>query len=186
MSDDTHPDYESLLVDFVKPTSICKPLIIMLNQNYIIPRVPIAKYLGINIILWSVILALHSAAKSFTHIVILRTLLGIFESVCQPAFLLMSAMWYKRQEQTTIVTYWYMMNGMQQIVGGLLAYCFTLIKPGGALKSWQSLFLAYGCVSILWGFFVLWWLPDSPMKAKCFNEEDKVDFTFGHQTAILS
>lgn len=86
----------------------------------------------------------------------------------------MSAMWYKRQEQTAIVTFWYMMNGMQQIIGGLLAYCFTLIKPGGVLKSWQALFLTYGCISVCWGIFVLWWLPDSPMKAKCFNEEDKV------------
>lgn len=148
----------------------------ILQQNYIIPRVPIAKYLGINILLWSTTLALHSVAKTFTHIVVLRTLLGIFESVCQPAFVIMSAMWYKREEQTAIVTFWYMMNGMQQIVGGLLAYCFTLINPGGALKSWQALFLTYGCFSVLWGFFVLLWLPDSPMKAKCFKEDDKVYF----------
>jgi hypothetical protein len=51
------------------------------------------------------------------------------------------------------------MNGAQQIVGGLLAYCFSLIKPGGALKSWQAIFLTYGSFSLLWGIFVLWWLP---------------------------
>jgi hypothetical protein len=82
-------------------------------------------------------------------------------------------MWYKRSEQAQIVTYWYMMNGGQQIVGGLLAYCFSLIKPGGALKSWQAIFITYGTFSVLWGGFVLWWLPDSPMAAKCFSEEDK-------------
>jgi hypothetical protein len=81
-------------------------------------------------------------------------------------------MWYKRDEQAQIVTYWYMMNGGQQIVGGLLAYCFSLIKHG-PIKSWQAIFLTYGCFSVLWGVFVLWWLPDSPMKAKCFSEEDK-------------
>jgi hypothetical protein len=64
------------------------------------------------------------------------------------------------------------MNGGQQIVGGLLAYCFTKIKSG-PLESWQALFIAYGCFSVLWGFFVGWWMPDSPMKAKCFSEEDK-------------
>jgi hypothetical protein len=41
------------------------------------------------------------------------------------------------------------------------------------LKSWQALFIAYGCASVLWGLFVLWWMPDSPMRAKCFSEEDK-------------
>jgi hypothetical protein len=70
-----------------------------------------------------------------------------------------------------------MMNGMQQIVGGLLAYSFSLIKsaPKGnsPLKSWQAIFITYGSFSVLWGIIVLWWMPDSPMRAKCFSEEDK-------------
>lgn len=64
------------------------------------------------------------------------------------------------------------MNGGQQIVGGLLAYCFTLIHKG-PVKSWQAIFITYGCFSVLYGVFVLWWLPDSPMRAKSFSEEDK-------------
>ena len=64
------------------------------------------------------------------------------------------------------------MNGAQQVVGGLLAYCFTLLHSG-PLKSWQALFIAYGGVAVLWGVFVGWWMPDSPMRAKCFTEEDK-------------
>ena len=66
-----------------------------------------------------------------------------------------------------------MMNGAQQIVGGLLAYCFTLIGGDKAIKSWQALFLTYGCISVIWGLFVIWFMPDSPMRAKCFTEEDK-------------
>jgi MFS family permease len=65
-----------------------------------------------------------------------------------------------------------MMNGAQQIVGGLLAYCFTLISSG-PLKSWQWLFLSYAIISVIYGVFVGWWMPDSPMRAKCFSEEDK-------------
>jgi hypothetical protein len=65
------------------------------------------------------------------------------------------------------------MNGAQQIVGGLLAYCFSLIGNDHHVKSFHALFLTYGCASVLWGVFVGWWLPDSPMRAKCFSEEDK-------------
>ena len=147
-------------------------LIVEYPTNWIIQRVPIAKYLGINIILWGTVLACHAAATNFTQLVVCRTLLGIFECVCQPAFLVLSSMWYKREEQAQTVAYWYMMNGGQQIVGGLLAYCFSLIN-GGPIKSWQALFLTYGCISVLWGAFVLFWMPDSPMRAKCFSEEDK-------------
>lgn len=67
----------------------------------------------------------------------------------------------------------YMMNGGQQIVGGLLAYCFSLIGNDKVIMSWQALFMTYGCISVLWGLFVLLYMPDSPMRAKCFNEEEK-------------
>lgn len=147
-------------------------LIVEYPTNWTIQRVPIAKYLSLNIVLWGTVLACHSVANNFTSILALRTLLGIFEAVCQPSFLLLSSMWYKREEQAETVTYWYMMNGGQQIVGGLLAYAFTQIDSG-PLKSWQALFITYGSFSVLWGLFVGYWMPDSPMKAKCFSEEDK-------------
>ncbi|KAL3481409.1 major facilitator superfamily domain-containing protein [Aspergillus californicus] len=148
-------------------------LIVEYPTNWIIQRVPIAKYLSFNIIMWGAILTLHSVAHNFVSLIVVRVLLGIFEAVCQPSFVLMSSMWYKRHEQAETVTYWYMMNGAQQIVGGLLAYCFSLIGNEGSVKSFQALFMTYGLASVVWGFFVLWWLPDSPMRAKCFSEEDK-------------
>ena len=46
----------------------------------------------------------------------------------------------------------------------LLAYCFSLIPEGRALASWQAIFIAYGCLSVLYGIFVLYWLPDSPVR----------------------
>ncbi|KAJ5833945.1 hypothetical protein N7474_002256 [Penicillium riverlandense] len=148
-------------------------LVVEYPTNWIIQRVPVAKYLGANICIWGTILALHAACHNFAGLVTVRTLLGVFEACCQPIFVLLSSIWYKRDEQAATVTYWYMMNGGQQIVGGLLAYCFTLIGHDRVLYSWQALFLSYGCFSVLWGLFVMWWMPDSPMRAKCFSEEDK-------------
>ena len=81
-------------------------LVVEYPTNWIIQRVPIAKYLSLNICLWGTILALHAVAKNFTHIVVLRTLLGIFEATCQPAFIVLSSMWYRREEQAAVVTYW--------------------------------------------------------------------------------
>ncbi|KAE8153653.1 major facilitator superfamily domain-containing protein [Aspergillus avenaceus] len=162
-------------------------LIVEYPTNWIIQRVPIAKYLGLNITLWGAVLALHAACHNFAGLVTVRTFLGIFEAVCQPSFVVLSGMWYKREEQASTVTYWYMMNGGQQIVGGLLAYCFSLIGKDKVIKSWQAIFLTYGCISVLWGLFVIYWMPDSPMRAKCFSEEDKhlmVERVRGNQTGL--
>ncbi|KAI5867386.1 MFS general substrate transporter [Durotheca rogersii] len=147
-------------------------LIVEYPQNYILARVPVAKYLSFSIVAWGGVLACHAACNNFTGLLVVRTLLGLFESTCQPAFVILSSMWYRREEQAERVTYWYMMNGAQQIVGGLLAYCFTLITTG-PLRSWQWLFLTYGIISVIFGVFVFYWMPDSPMRAKCFTEEDK-------------
>jgi sugar phosphate permease len=54
----------------------------------------------------------------------------------------------------------------QQIVGDLLAYCFSLIGSNKAIKSWQAIFLAYGFISVLYGLVLLKTMPDSPMRAK--------------------
>jgi MFS family permease len=105
--------------------------------------------------------------------VIVRTLLGLFECVCQPAFVFLSTMWYTRQEQPLIIGSFYSMNGFQQCVGGLLAYGIAQID-GAAIKNWQILFTLLGCVTAAWGVFVLFWLPDSPMRAKCFSKEDRI------------
>ncbi|CAK7221644.1 hypothetical protein SEUCBS140593_004635 [Sporothrix eucalyptigena] len=148
-------------------------LIVEYPQNWIIARVPIAKYLSFSIVAWGAVLACTAACHNFTGLVVVRTLLGLFESACQPSFVILSSIWYRREEQASRVTYWYMMNGAQQVVGGLLAYCFSLITTG-PLKSWQWIFLIYGIISIFFGLFVGWWMPDSPMRAKCFSEEDKV------------
>ncbi|RYP02468.1 hypothetical protein DL764_005795 [Monosporascus ibericus] len=161
-------------------------LIVEYPQNWIITKVPVGKYLGFSIVAWGAVLACHAACKNFVGLVVVRTLLGLFESACQPAFVVLSSMWYRREEQASRVTYWYMMNGAQQIVGGLLAYCFSLITTG-PLKSWQWLFLTYGIISVLFGFFVLWYMPDSPMRAHCYSEDDKrlmVERVRDNQTGI--
>lgn len=65
------------------------------------------------------------------------------------------------------------MNGLNQIVGGLLAFCFSFIPETSPISSWQALFMAYGILTVFWGAFVGWWMPDSPMRAHCFTESDK-------------
>lgn len=77
-------------------------------------------------------LALHAACTNFKRLVTVRTLLGIFEVCCQPAFIVLSTMWYKLEEQAQTVANWCMMNGGQQIVGVFpppLLHSQLLTKP---------------------------------------------------------
>lgn len=65
------------------------------------------------------------------------------------------------------------MNGLQNIIGGLLAFGFSFVPKSSPIKSWQALFISYGILTVIWAVFVFFWLPDSIMRAKCWSEEDK-------------
>ncbi|KAG8691523.1 hypothetical protein FRC11_002113 [Ceratobasidium sp. 423] len=140
--------------------------------NVLCQKFPIAKFLGTAVVLWGATLALTAVCKSFAALMVVRYLLGTFEAAVQPSFLLMTSMWYRRAEQGEYVSYWYAMNGLQQMVGGLMSYGVSHIKNPN-IKSWQVLFMMLGIVTVLWGVFIWLYLPDSPMRAKCYNDEDK-------------
>ncbi|KAJ7179275.1 major facilitator superfamily domain-containing protein [Mycena filopes] len=139
----------------------------------LIQRLPVGKYLGFCISAWGLVLAMTAVCKNFTGLVIVRTLLGVLECVCQPAFVFLSTMWYTRAEQALVIGAFYSMNGFQQCVGGLIGYGISQIH-GQSLKNWQILFTLLGCLTFVWGLFVLWWLPDSPMRATCWSPEDRL------------
>ncbi|KAJ7095236.1 major facilitator superfamily domain-containing protein [Mycena belliarum] len=131
------------------------------------------KYLGFCISAWGVVLAMTAACKNFAGLVVVRTLLGMLECVCQPAFVFLSTMYYTRAEQGLVIGAFYSMNGFQQCVGGLIGYGISQIH-NQPLKNWQILFTLLGCLTFAWGLFVLWWLPDSPMRATCWSPEDRL------------
>ncbi|KAI1370950.1 putative MFS transporter [Hypoxylon crocopeplum] len=140
--------------------------------NLLLQRLPVAKYLSANVFCWGVVIACSAATHNFGSLMAVRFLLGIFESCVQPAFIIMTSMWYTKREQSLLTSLWYCMTGVQLMVGGLIAYGASHFQ-GHSLKSWQLLFLVLGCATCVWAVFIGWWLPDSPMKAKCFNEDQK-------------
>lgn len=78
------------------------------------------------------------------------------------------------------------MNGLQQMVGGLLSYGVSHIHSTH-IKSWQVLFMMLGLATVFWGVFIWFYLPDSPMRAKCYKPEDKtlmVERVRANQTGI--
>ncbi|KAL4878464.1 major facilitator superfamily domain-containing protein [Aspergillus karnatakaensis] len=140
--------------------------------NLLIQKLPVAKYLAGNVFLWGVVIMCSAAATNFPGLMVVRFLLGVFESCVQPAFIVMTSMWFTRHEQTVLTSLWYCMTGVQLMVGGILAWG-TSHYIGHAIKSWQLLFLVLGAATCTWAVFLGWYLPDSPMTAKCFSESDK-------------
>lgn len=75
-------------------------------QNLAMQRFPIAKVLSINICLWAVMLLCHAAAKSFAALATVRTFLALTESAIMPGFIVVTGMFYTRDEAVRRVGAW--------------------------------------------------------------------------------
>ncbi|CDS82396.1 related to allantoate permease [Sporisorium scitamineum] len=142
-------------------------------QNYLVQRLPINRWLGFCVFAWGLSCCFVALCHNFTGILILRIMLGCFECVCQPAFVALSAIWYKKDEQARTITLWYCCNGLQAMLGGLLGFSFYHIQHA-ALASWRIMFLVLGLLTVVWGVAIVYILPASPMNARGISDEDRV------------
>ncbi|GFF56461.1 uncharacterized transporter C417.10 [Aspergillus lentulus] len=153
--------------------------------GYLMQRLPIAKYLGLNVTLWGLLITLNCAAQNYAGLIALRVLLGCFESAVAPALILITSMWYKRNgkvrlsplrmlltlaEQPKRIGFWYVGTGTATIVGALVAYGL-LFYTGDRFRSWQIMFLIFGLITIAVGICVMIFLPDNPMASRLTHEE---------------
>ncbi|KAJ7226188.1 MFS general substrate transporter [Mycena rebaudengoi] len=140
---------------------------------YISQKLRVAKYLGGNIVVWDVILMLHSVGTSFGAFFAMRFLLGMCESCVAPILILIISMFYKKNEQATRISWFYAMNGVTSVFGGFVAFGISH-DSGCVLPPYKIIYLLLGGLAILVGVAVLIWMPDSPVHAKFLDKEERV------------
>lgn len=141
---------------------------------YSLKRFSLGKFVAINVAIWGVILACHAACTSFAGLMTARALLGAFEAVITPAFLLYVSIWYPRSQQAKRVGYWLCCNGVATLICAPIAYGLSAIKPGTlAVDSWQILFLLFGLVTAVTGAVYYFVLPDNQANARFLSHREK-------------
>ena len=140
---------------------------------YLMQRLPTGKYLGTMVCCWGVVVACTSACNSYGSLVATRFLLGMFESAISPSLILITSMWYRRNEQPKRVGIWYTGVGIASIVGALMSYGFQFYE-GQRFSSWQIMFLVVGCITVFVGATVILFMPDNPMSARRLTHAERV------------
>jgi MFS family permease len=125
-------------------------LILEFPHGYLMQRSPKAKYLGTAVILWGLITAITCVCKNYHALVITRVLLGVFESAVAPSLILITTMWYKKQEQPLRTGIWYVGVGTGTIIGSLISFGFQHYHSP-TFTSWQIMFLVVGLITIAVG-----------------------------------
>lgn len=117
-------------------------------------------------------LACHAACKTYASLMVVRTLLGLFESSSAVGCIAISGMYYTKSEQSARIGFWATQAGTGYIVGGLISFGF-LHYHGTAFTSWQIMFLVVGLVTVAFGVLTFLYLPDNVTNAWFLNKEEK-------------
>ncbi|KAH7007075.1 major facilitator superfamily domain-containing protein [Ilyonectria destructans] len=139
--------------------------------NVLFQKFDIARTCGIFIILWGIVLLCMTAAHDFAGLATARFFLGALEAGVSPCFVLLTAMFYKRSEQPFRTSLWFSMNGMANILGGLLGYAIGFIDAD--IPTWKFPFVIFGSLTIVWGVIFLFITPSNPTTAKWLTQEEK-------------
>ncbi|KAI0152158.1 MFS general substrate transporter [Hypoxylon sp. NC0597] len=138
----------------------------------LIVRFPIGRFVATATMLWGAVLMTTAASRSFASLMTIRAILGCLESCINPAFIIISAQWWTRAEQPLRISYWYLGNSIGQVCGGLLGYGIAHIT-NPTVPNWAWFFLIFGAITILYGSFLFYYLPDSPLNARWLSEYDR-------------
>ncbi|TBU35510.1 MFS general substrate transporter [Dichomitus squalens] len=142
-------------------------------QNLALQYLPVGKWLSFNILVWAIALLCHTAARNFAEFFVCRAFLGICEGAITPGFLIVTSMFYTRQEQTQRVGYWFLMNGSAIILLGLVAYG-TLHIHNDVLQPWQWLMIITGIITFVVAVAFWFLFPDSPATAWFLTPEERI------------
>ncbi|KAL7667327.1 Major facilitator superfamily (MFS) profile domain-containing protein [[Candida] zeylanoides] len=140
--------------------------------SYMLQRFPVAKTVGVFIVVWGMILCLH-AVPQYAGFIALRTILGMLESSVTPAFTIITSQWYTRDEQFLRVAMWFACNGLGSILGSAIGYGLVTHITSYPIHAWKLVFVITGCMTIGLGFVVIAHVPDSPLKAWFLTPQER-------------
>ncbi|KAH3663507.1 hypothetical protein OGAPHI_004908 [Ogataea philodendri] len=155
--------------------------------NMLLQRFPLSKTLGCAVLAWGVVICCHGATQSSSTFLLCRTLLGVCESFMDPAYMIMTSQWYKKDEQYRRCGYWLGFQGIGTMLGSLIAYGFYVHKESYSTSPWRLLYVVTGVITIFFGIISLIHVPDIPTKAWFLNEQEKkyvVERIRGNQTGF--
>ncbi|OCT47129.1 MFS transporter [Cladophialophora carrionii] len=132
---------------------------------------PARYYVPTVIIIWGGLAGACAAAQNFAGMLVLRLLLGIFESSYSPGLAYFFSFFYYRREMGRRLGWYVSIAPLGASFAGAFAYFVT--KHHHAIAGWRALFLVEGLPAVAVGLFGYWWLPSNPQDCQFLNEKEK-------------
>ncbi|EIW74735.1 MFS general substrate transporter [Coniophora puteana RWD-64-598 SS2] len=149
-------------------------------QNLALQKFPVGKWMSINIFTWSVALACHAACTNFAGLLVVRLILGICEGSITAGFMIVSSMFYTRNEQTLRVgpDEWDGFGSLHIQTNGFRPWQWYVHlhshAPGDIDSDLPRLMIITGVITFILSVCYWFFFPDSPTNAWFLTKEERV------------
>jgi len=142
--------------------------------NMLLERLGARLWLGGLMVLWGVVSCCTIFTRGAASFYAIRMLLGIVESGFFPGVILYMTFWYTRQHRARIVALFMSANPLSGVIAGPISGRILAKMSGvGGLRAWQWLFLIEGIPSAIAGLVTMFYLVDTPAKAKWLRPQER-------------
>ncbi|KAL4807202.1 major facilitator superfamily domain-containing protein [Aspergillus unguis] len=142
-------------------------------SNLLLKRFSPSRWQARIMVSWGIVLMCNAAVKDKGGLFTTRFLLGVAEAGQFPGVILQMTYWYRPDEMSLRLLYFYICGNISNIFGGLLAYGFDTVSGAAGLSGWQWLFLVEGIATVLFGVAIWFLVPDFPETATWLSDKEK-------------
>jgi len=138
-------------------------------------------------ITWGIVASLFAFVTNDTMFVWLRFLLGVTEAGLFPGVIMFLAQWFPNKRRVQMFALFYLAQPFSQMIGAPLSG--ALISFGEQYTpwaGWQVMFFVEGMLAVVAGIAAIFFLVDSPQKAKFLDDDEKhaMKAVMDHEDAI--
>jgi len=124
-------------------------------------------------ICWGTVTTFECLIQNYAGFIACRFFIGLCEGGVFPGFVLYLSEFYRRDEIQRRIGLLYGAASIAGAFGGLLAAAIEKMDGISGLAGWRWIFLLEGLVTVVFGFFALWVMPNTPRDVITFTTEQK-------------
>lgn len=133
-------------------------------MNLTMTKVSPQSWLARIVITVGVVYSCYIALDSSKGLITVRFISGMVGAGTWPGMSYYISLWYPNERLTRRIGYYFTAAQISAAAAGLLSAGFQKMDGVRGYTGWQWMYLVYGCVTIICGISLLWWLPDRPVK----------------------
>ncbi|EXJ92787.1 hypothetical protein A1O3_01339 [Capronia epimyces CBS 606.96] len=142
-------------------------------SGLVMHRLPLGRFVTVISLAWAVVVFCTAGASNFSGLMAARFFLGVAEGCISPAYVLVTGMWYKKDEIPRRTTIWFAANGLAIILQAVISYGIGHIRHTG-VATWKWFFIIFGLAGLVLSVFLFVFMPDSPLTAKFLDDHEKM------------